>query len=67
MAKSAEKYRAEEEIRLQMQYQTGEKEDLIEEVSFDSLSNSYHSNHPPDFIMQIFDNEYPSARPRIAP
>lgn len=34
MNKSAQKFKEEEEIRLQMQYQTGEKEDLIEELSF---------------------------------
>jgi hypothetical protein len=28
-----------------MQYQRGEKEDLIEEVSFEHVSHSYHSVH----------------------
>ncbi len=30
MAKSAQKYKNEEEIRRQMEYQTGDKEDLID-------------------------------------
>ena len=35
LKKSAQKHREEEEIRKQMEYQTGVKDELVEELSFD--------------------------------
>jgi hypothetical protein len=46
MLKSAQKHKEEEEIRKQMEYQTGVKDELIEELSFDSHEESLKSIHP---------------------
>lgn len=69
MQKSAKKFKEEELIRLQMEYQAGDKEDVLEELSFDE-QESFKSVHSPNFYNYIFDREFPSAparRPTLPP
>lgn len=44
-----------------MEYQIGEKEDILEDLSFSSIEESFHSNHDPSFLNSIFDYKYPSS------
>jgi hypothetical protein len=63
MQNSTKKYEEEEKIRKQMEYQVGENEDIMEDLSFEECP-SFKSCHPPEFYEYIFDVEYPKrAKP----
>lgn len=58
MESSTKKYQEEEKIRKQMEYQVGENEDIMEDLSFEE-GPSFASEHPPEFYEYIFDIDYP--------
>jgi hypothetical protein len=59
MQNSAKKYEEEEKIRKQMEYQVGENEDIMEDLSFEEEASRVRSHHPPEFYEYVFDVEYP--------
>lgn len=61
MQKSKKKYEEEEKIRKQMEYQVGENEDIMEDLSY-SNPQSYSSHHPSSFYDSIFDADYPKRK-----
>ncbi len=45
-----------------MEYQVGENEDIMEDLSFEEDASRVRSHHPPDFYEFVFDVEYPKRQ-----
>ena len=48
-----------------MEYQVGENEDIMEELSFDEEASQARSQHLPEFYEFIFDKDYPKRQQQL--